>query len=179
MMARRFHNFNSIRRPVALAVLFRRGFCALALAAGLMLGHGASAQEFKSGTLTIKAPWTRATPGGAKVAGGYMTITNNGSESDRLVGGTFPGAARVEIHEMKMDGGVMQMRPLTNGLEIKAGETIKLEPGGFHAMFVGMSTQLKPGDKPRGQLRFEKAGTIEVDYAVAPVGASQPPAHGH
>jgi copper(I)-binding protein len=162
--------------------IYRSGFRALASAIvlTLSLGPGAQAHDYKLSNLAIDHPWTRATPGGAKVAGGYMSITNNGSASDRLVGGTFAGAARVEVHEMKLVDGVMQMRPLPGGLEIKPGETVKLEPGGFHLMFVGMSRQIREGDKPRGQLRFEKAGTVEVDYAVTPVGASPAqPAHQH
>lgn len=139
----------------------------------------ASAEDYKAGALVIMQPWTRATPGGAKVAGGYLTVTNNGKESDRLIGGTLPGAARVEIHEMKIENGVMEMRPLARGLEIKPGETVKLEPGGYHVMFMGMTTSLKQGEKLKGQLMFEKAGPVEVEYSVAPVGASAPTSHGH
>src|SRR5687767_10248181 len=100
--------------------------------------HAARAETkiFKAGSLTIEAPWSRATPGGARVAGGFMKITNHGKESDRLIGGRLPNAGRFEIHESTEVGGVMRMRPLTQGLEIKPGETVELKPGGHHLMFM-------------------------------------------
>src|SRR5436853_7589544 len=96
----------------------------------------AGAQEFKAGSLVVEHPWSRATPGGAKVAGGYLTIVNKGTDADRLLGATFARSARAEIHEMKMEGGVAQMRPLPNGLEIKAGGPVKLEPNSYTCMFM-------------------------------------------
>ncbi len=101
---------------------------------------------FKAGALTIEAPWARATPGGAQVAGGFMKITNTGSEPDRLVGGTVPFAGRFEVHEMTMDGGVMKMRELSKGLEIKPGETVELKPGGYHVMFMDLKS--RPQGRP-------------------------------
>src|SRR5690242_11403808 len=82
----------------------------------------AIAQEAKTGTLQISTPWARATPKGATVGGAYMKITNNGSEPDRLIGGSSPVAGKFEIHEMSMQGDVMKMRPLQNGIEIKPGQ---------------------------------------------------------
>lgn len=136
----------------------------------------ASAHEasYKVGALVIKAPWVRATPKGAAVAGGYMTITNNGKEADRLIGGTFPSAARLEVHEMSTEGGVMKMRMLPDGLELKPGETVELEPGGLHVMFTGLKSQVQTGAPVKGTLVFEKAGKVEVEYQVAPVGAPGP-----
>src|SRR5262252_3824799 len=89
----------------------------------------AAAQQFKVNSIVIERPWIRATPAGAKVAGGYMTITNTGSEPDRLIGGVLPQAGRFEMHEMKMNGNVMQMREV-EGLEIKPGQKIELSPSG-------------------------------------------------
>jgi periplasmic copper chaperone A len=129
------------------------------------------AAEVKAGTLVIDSPWTRATPGGAKVAGGYMTISNTGAAPDRLIGGSFPRAARFEVHEMQMDGSVMRMRPLPNGLEIKPHQAVKLAPGGYHLMFMGLKQPLKQGEKIKGQLVFEKAGTVNVEYVVESIGA--------
>ena len=83
------------------------------------------------GSLVIEAPWARATPGGAKVAGGYVKITNKGTQSDRLVGGSLAGAREVEVHEMSMSNNVMKMRHLKDGLEIKPGQTVELKPGGY------------------------------------------------
>lgn len=130
--------------------------------------------EIKAGTLKIETPWTRATPGGAKVAGGYMTITNTGTTPDRLVGGSLPQAGRFEVHEMKTENGVMTMRPITAGLEIKPGETVKLAPGGYHVMFMDLKEPLKEGETLPGELRFEKAGTVAVTYKVQAIGATTP-----
>src|ERR1700733_13645011 len=101
---------------------------------------------FKLGDLTVTSPWTRATPGGAKIAGGYLKITNNGASADRFVGAKSDASDRVEIHEMSMSDGVMKMRPLPNGLEIKPGETVELKSGGYHLMFMDLKQPLKQGD---------------------------------
>src|SRR5262247_1439678 len=82
----------------------------------------AGAQEFKAGSIVVGQPWIRATPAGAKAAAGYLTIENTGSEADRLVGGSMARSGRAEIHQMKMDKGVMQMREVGGGLEIKPGQ---------------------------------------------------------
>ena len=126
----------------------------------------AGAHEFQVGPLKIGHPWTRATPKGAPVAGGYLKIPNTGKEPDRLIGGSVSFAGRFEIHEMSHEGGVMKMRPLPKGIEIKPGETVELKPGSFHLMFMELKSPLVKDQKPRpkGTLVFEKAGTIEVEY---------------
>jgi uncharacterized protein YcnI/copper(I)-binding protein len=139
----------------------------------------AGADEMKVGDLVIATPWTRATPGGAKVAGGYLTITNKGSASDTFVGGTSDIAGRIEIHEMAMEGGVMKMRPLNAGLEIKPGQTVELKPGGFHMMFLDLKRQLKQGETVKASLKFEKAGTADVTFNVGAVGGSSSPQSQH
>ncbi len=127
---------------------------------------------YQLGKLVIEAPWTRATPGGAQVAGGYVKITNKGTEADRLIGGSLPMASVVEVHEMSMSDGIMKMRRLEAGLEIKPGQTVELKPGGHHIMFMGLSEGLKEGRTVKGTLAFEKAGSIEVEFRVAPIGAT-------
>src|SRR3954462_14281291 len=99
----------------------------------------ASAHEYKAGSLEIKHPWSRATPKGATVAGGYLKIINTGAAPDRLVGGSTEVAGKFEIHEMSTDDGVMKMRMLGNGIEIKPGQTVEFKPGSYHLMFVGIS----------------------------------------
>lgn len=146
-----------------------------ALAALLMLWvTQVSAQSFKIGTIEVAQPWMRATPKGADTAVGYFNITNSGTAADRLTGGSTPVASRIEIHAMTMANGVMNMRPLPAGLEIKPGETIELKPSSFHAMFVGLKQPLKQGDHVKGTLVFEKAGSLEVDYTVEGIGAQGP-----
>ena len=140
-----------------------------------------SAHEYKAGSLEIKHPWSRATPKGATIAGGYMTIVNTGAAPDRLVGGSTEVAGKFEIHEMSMDNGVMKMRPLTNGIEIKPGQTVEFKPGSYHLMFVGISKPLEQGKRVKGTLEFEKAGKVDVEYAVEAIGGTPKgePASGH
>lgn len=151
-------------RASAFALLF-------SLAVPASLPAPAFAHDYKAGDLQIDHPWSRATPGGAKVAGGFMTIRNNGKDSDRLVGGTFDASGIVEIHEMKMDGGVMKMRALELGLEIKPGQSVELKPGGYHVMFIDLKRPLKEGESVKGELVFEKAGRIAVEYKIENRGA--------
>lgn len=134
----------------------------------------ALAHDFTVGPLKIDHPWTRATPGGAKVAGGYLTILNSGSAPDRLVGGASDIAGRIEIHEMAVKDGIMTMRPLPGGLELAPGGKAELKPGGYHIMFMDLKRQLKEGESVKGTLQFEKAGTVAVEFAVQSVGAREP-----
>ena len=137
-------------------------------------GAVAGSATFKLGDLTVTSPWTRATPGGAKIAGGYLKITNNGTSADRFTGAKSDAADRVEIHEMSMSDGVMKMRPLPNGLEIKPGETVELKSGGYHLMFMDLKQPLKQGDTLKATLQFEKAGSLDVNFNVNALGASAP-----
>jgi copper(I)-binding protein len=137
----------------------------------------ATAEDVKIGSIEIVHPWSRATPKGAKVGGAYLTIRNTGTTADRLVGGSIPIAARLEVHEMTMDGGVMKMRPLKGGLEVKPGETVALEPGGLHLMFVDLTAPLERGKPVKATLAFEHAGTVEVTFDVEAIGA-QSSGHG-
>jgi uncharacterized protein YcnI len=131
----------------------------------------AMGKTYKAGALVIEGPWARATPGGARVGGGYVKITNTGKAPDRLIGGSLPIAGSVEVHEMAMSGDVMKMRQLEHGLEIKPGQTVELKPGGSHLMFMNLTGGLKAGETVKGTLKFEKAGTVEVEFRVAPIGA--------
>jgi copper(I)-binding protein len=163
----------------------RRSFLAAAAAlvpasSAIAQQHGAVSQTatFRVGAIVIEAPWTRATPGGAKVAGGFMTVRNTGTEPDRLVGGTFPHAPRVEVHEMAVTDGTMRMREVRGGIEIPPGGSIQLRPGGYHMMFMDLSQPVRTGAPARGTLVFQKAGSVEISYDVAPVGAPGPSAAG-
>jgi periplasmic copper chaperone A len=139
----------------------------------------AVAQEYKAGDLKIEQPWTRATPNGAKVAGGFMKITNTGTQADRLVGGTSDVSKVFEVHEMKMEGAMMKMRALEKGLEIKPGETIELKPGSYHVMFIDLNRPIKQGEAVSGELQFEKAGKVKVEFKGAAMGAGAPTAGEH
>lgn len=126
----------------------------------------ADEQTYRLGDLVITSPWARATPGGAKVGGGFLKITNNGSEADRLTGGSASFAGRVEVHEMAVTDGIMRMRELEKGLEIRPGQTIELKPGGFHVMFMDLMQPLKQGEGVKVTLVFAKAGKLDVAFKV-------------
>jgi hypothetical protein len=138
----------------------------------------AQAEDVTVGSLKISAPWARATPKGAGVGGGYMKITNTGTTPDRLIGGATDVAGRFEVHEMSMDNGVMKMRPVTGGLEIKPGQTVELKPGGYHVMLMGLKEQLVQGQHFKATLEFAKAGKVDVDFAIEGIGAQNPGASG-
>ena len=140
----------------------------------LLCAAPARAQEVKAGDLVITQAWTRATPNGEKIGGGFLTIENKGSTPDRLIGGSTDAASKIEVHEMAMKDGVMTMRPLDNGLTIDPGKTVKLAPGGYHLMMFDLKDQLKQGDTVPVTLKFEKAGEVKVSLAVQGVGAQAP-----
>jgi len=151
--------------------------CATMLA--YFLAAPARAEEIKAGDLVITQAWSRATPGGAKVAGGYLTIENKGSAADRLIGGSADVADKVQVHEMATNNGVMTMRPLDNGLTVEPGKTVKLEPGGYHLMLLDLKSALKQGDKVPVTLEFEKAGKVKLIFDVQGVGAQAPAGAGN
>lgn len=135
---------------------------------------GPAAAQPAGATIKIEQPWSRATPAGATVAGGYVKLTNTGKEKDRLIGGTFARAKSVEVHMMTNDMGVMKMRHMTEGVDLPSGVSVELKPGGVHLMLLGLTETLKAGETVDGTLRFEKAGAIHVTFAIAPLGAEGP-----
>jgi copper(I)-binding protein len=136
----------------------------------LALVTGAAAHDFKVGALVIDHPWSRATPKGAAVAGGYMKITNTGTTPDRLTGGTTDAAKKFEIHEMKMEGSVMRMRELPDGVVIPPGATVELKPGSYHIMMTTLAKPFAKGDRVKASLTFEKAGKVDIEFAVDAAG---------
>ena len=179
----------------------RRGACrwlsatAFAVAAAFAVpasaqhrGHGSAkgsapaaqvSNSVKAGDLTIAAAYTRQPPDGARVAGGFLKITNSGKESDRLVGGSTPFAKSLEVHEMAVVDGVMKMRELAKGIEIKPGETVELKPGGLHVMFMNITQRPKTGETVKVTLKFEKAGEVTIDMSVVAAGQTAPGAKMH
>jgi periplasmic copper chaperone A len=158
-----------LARPMLLTRLILLGFIVVAGCISPVV-----AQEIKAGDLQIEHPWSRATPGGAQVAAGYLVITNKGSAPDRLIGGTSPVAGKVEVHEMAMKDKVMTMRRVPGGLPIGAGKSVTLAPGGYHIMFEDLKAPLKEGTKFAATLEFEKAGKVDVTFDVQGVGAQAP-----
>jgi copper(I)-binding protein len=138
----------------------------------------ARAQQAAPSPIEVTQAWARATPAGAQVGAGYLTVTNHGAEADRLIGGSADVADKIEVHEMNMDNGVMKMRELPDGLAVKPGESVELKPGGYHLMLTGLKGGLKEGEHFRAQLEFAKEGKAEVEFVVQGVGAAMAPATG-
>jgi len=151
-------------RSIAFAVLAATLCCGAALA-----------DDYQVKSLQVSNPFARATPPGARVAGAFMTIKNQGTETDRLLSASSPVAGLVEIHEMAMDGGMMKMRAI-KGLDVKPGTTVEFKPGGYHVMLEDLKQPLKEGDRIPVRLTFEKSGTVEVLVHVEAMGAA---AHTH
>jgi copper(I)-binding protein len=149
---------------------------ALACAAALscLLLQPASAGDASKGNLVITTAWSRATPAGAKVAGGYLTILNKGTAQERLRTASSAAAAKTEIHEMAVKDGVMTMRQLEDGLVIAPGATVQLAPGGGHLMLVGLNAPLHQGEQVPVTLSFEDAGDVTVSLDVQAIGAQAP-----
>jgi copper(I)-binding protein len=152
---------------------------ALLLVAALAGGLPCLAADYKIGAIEIGQPWSRATAPTAPAAGGYLTLTNKGTVPDRLVGVQSPAAGQVEIHEMAMEGSVMRMRALDNGVALPPGQTVELKPGGFHVMFMGLKAPFVKDTKVPATLVFEKAGRIDVEFEVGALGAGGPAGHKH
>jgi copper(I)-binding protein len=132
------------------------------------------AAGYDVGSIHIAQPWSRATPKGATTGAGFMTITNKGTTSDQLNCVSSDTSQQCQIHSMTMEGGVMKMRPVEGGLEIKPGQTITLKPGGFHVMFVDLKHPLEQGKTVKATLKFDNAGTVDVEYPVEALGAPAP-----
>jgi copper(I)-binding protein len=147
-------------------------FHAIAAALALSLfAAPALAEGIKAGDLTIEKPWARATPKGADVGAAYVEIRNAGGDADKLTGGSAD-FANVEIHEMSMQGNVMQMRELKDGLAIPAHGDVKLSPGGYHLMLTGLKHPLVKGETAKVTLTFERAGAVTIEFPVVGIGAS-------
>jgi copper(I)-binding protein len=138
---------------------------ALALAASAALAH-----DYKAGAIVIDHPWARATPHGASVGAGYFSLTNTGTTADRLIAATAAAADHVELHRMSMVDGVMRMRPVKDGIELAPGQRIEFKSNALHLMMVDLKEPLQQGQRIKGTLTFEKAGTVDIEFAVEGIG---------
>lgn len=148
-----------VRTVLAFALIFTA--CASTSMAG----------DAKIGDLVISGAWIRQSPMSAKVAGGFLTITNNGKTDDRLVKASAELSPMVQLHDMKMLGEVMKMEELAEGIPVPAGATVELKPKSLHVMFMDVKAQAKAGDTVKVTLTFEKAGQVEVGFEVKEPGA--------
>ena len=155
--------------------IISRGLAAaFALALTQLAATAAWATDYNVGPIQITAPWARATPKGASAGAAYMTITNTGKTPDKVNCVSSDASAECQIHTMTMDNGVMQMRPVEGGLEIRPGETVTLKPGGFHMMLVNLKHPLEQGNTVKATLKFDTAGSVDVEYPIAAIGAAAP-----
>lgn len=136
----------------------------------VLLALAAHAQE---AGVAVEQAWARATPGAVRTGAAYLTLVNKGKESDRLVGMSTPVADSASLHETKMEGGIMQMRPL-GAVDLAPGKRLELKPGGNHIMLEGLKHPLKEGEHFPLTLTFERAGSREVTVMVGKVGAMGP-----
>lgn len=151
-------------------------FAAIGLLAAIAALTPAIAAEYRAGEdLVVVDPWTRATASAGGTGAGYMTLINDGEQADRLVAARSPAAAVVELHTHSMDGGVMRMRPV-EAIDVPAGGTVALQPGGLHIMFIDTAEPFRPGSPVPLTVEFERAGEVELMLPVAPPGATSPPA---
>ncbi|MBM06590.1 MULTISPECIES: copper chaperone PCu(A)C [Sulfitobacter] len=127
----------------------------------------AAAHEYNAGGIVVDHPMAFETPKTARVGGGYLTITNNGDTSDRLLAVSAEGFDEVSLHETTTDDmGVARMSHV-EGINLPAGETVTLKPGGLHVMFMGLDGDpFEEGEKIPATLTFEKAGTLDVTFNV-------------
>jgi periplasmic copper chaperone A len=151
-----------------------RAFSRFAFAAILIaIAAPAFAQGTTTAPITVQHPWARATPAGAMTGAVYMTLDNTSASADRLTGGSSDVADKVQIHEMSVVNGVMQMRQLADGLPVPAGGSVVLKPGSYHVMLIGLKKPLTAGETFPLTLTFAKAGNISVTVAVQAIGAMQ------
>ncbi|MBV9827456.1 MAG: copper chaperone PCu(A)C [Alphaproteobacteria bacterium] len=139
----------------------------LAMMACVWLSASALAQN---GAVEVSNAWARGTPGGAQIGAAYLTLQS--SSGDRLTGIATSVAQKAELHTMTMDNGVMKMRPL-DGVDLPAGQTVSLKPGGIHIMLMGLKAPLQPGQSFPMTLQFAKAGSREVTVAIEKPGAME------
>lgn len=139
-------------------------------------GAGALAHVYNAGSIDVLEPWARATLPGMTIGAGYVTIRSQGRNDDRLVRVEVEVADRVELHETTIEGGIARMRFMADGVVIPGGGTVELKPDGLHMMLIGLKKPLKAPGQFFGSLHFEKAGKVDLEFEVVPLGQT-PHAH--
>ena len=156
------------------SVVIPRWAAALTVLVSVSIPAAAAGPTFTSGPITVERPWSRATPNGADVAVGYLTIRNTSDGPERLVSASSAIAGRVGPHSMVMTDGIMRMRPLPDGVAIPPHGSAVLAPSGDHLMFEALKRPLKAGQQFSATLDFEHAGAVPVTFTVEAIGAKSP-----
>lgn len=131
----------------------------------LLLPSSGLSQDYRIGTLAVDQAWARESPPTVTNGAAFMTITNRGTSTDRLMSADAEVSERVELHTHLMDQGVMRMRQV-DSIELKPGEVTELKPGGLHVMFIGLKAPFKAGQQVPVTLRFERGGNLEIEVPV-------------
>jgi copper(I)-binding protein len=147
------------------------------LVAGLVGGSVAWAAGVQVGTVQVQEPWARATAPQAQAGGMFVTLTNHGAQAERLVAAESPVAVKTELHTHLHENGVMRMRAVA-AIDLKPGETVALQPGGLHVMFMGLKQPLKAGEAIPVRLVFANAGAVDLTVPVRAAGAGAPASAG-
>ncbi|MDO8360033.1 MAG: copper chaperone PCu(A)C [Devosia sp.] len=169
----------NIVRSAMLAALLVTCVPSLALAHHGLIHDGCPiGQTFAAGDVTVTGAFTRATPKGATAAGSYFTVVNAGAAADTLLGATSEAAADIGVHQMKMNGDMMEMSPVEDGLEIPAGGSVQLAPGGYHLMLTGMDQPFAEGACVEMTLHFAVAGDLPIQLNIGGMGQKVPPVAG-
>lgn len=147
----------------------------LGFAADGLLPSCPTGQTFTQGAISVSGAFTRATAPGAQSAGGYFTIHNAGSDADTFTGASSGAAADVAVHQMKMNGQVMEMSPVAGGLTIPPGGSVSLDPMGYHLMMTGLVGPFVTGQCVALTLHFARAGDLPVQLNIGSLAQSAPP----
>jgi len=147
----------------------RRLFTMCAITALVFSPFPVIAQEAKTQNLEISGAFARASPKMVSAGAGFMTIRSLG-DSDRLIGFSSPACEQPELHTHIHDNGMMRMRQV-DAIDIPAGGEAKLEPGGLHLMFIGLTGKLAEGESVDVTLTFEKAGEVNITLPIKKSGA--------
>ncbi|MEJ8675318.1 copper chaperone PCu(A)C [Chromobacterium amazonense] len=143
---------------------------------GMCLSGLVAAHSFQLGSIHIGHPWSRAMPETSATGSVYLSLENQGKETDKLVSASTPRADTAELHTHVNDNGVMRMRKV-DSVELAPGKTVKFAPGSYHVMLMGLKQPLKAGDHFPLTLKFEKAGSVKVDVVVQDGGAAAEHSH--
>ncbi|MEO6854976.1 MAG: copper chaperone PCu(A)C [Rhodoferax sp.] len=153
----------------------------IAITAALACASGLFVQSSYAQNVDIKDAWARTSVQGQKASGAFMTLT--AKEATRLVAVSTPVAGVAQVHEMKMDGDVMRMRALPDGLELPAGKPVALTPGGYHVMLMDLKAALPKDSTIPMTLVFKDAkgveSKLEVKLPVATTAPNGMAAHKH
>ncbi|MCB2106784.1 MAG: copper chaperone PCu(A)C [Rhodobacteraceae bacterium] len=148
-------------------------WCEIKAACAVVLVLILAANPAFAADISVSQAWMRATIGAGGNSAAYMTIANAGSAADVLTGVTTPVAGMADVHQTVEDNGMMKMEAVPK-LEIPAGGSVSLSPGGYHVMVMQVGKKLTAGDTVPMTLTFERAGAVDIDVPVVPLGASGP-----